>query len=565
MTLKRQIMSINTRLSATKLIPVVLLVAFGFAAMYLLTAWPRLVYPYDLDFIEDGILMTSLRLSQGQPIFIAPQADFAPHVYMPLYAWLGGLLFKLTAPGYGPLRGLSLLATLTTVGLIFWIARRESSHNWLGLACAGLYLGGYRINGFWYELARVDSLFVALSLAGLALGVYGRRSKLGLVGAAMVLALAFLTKQTALVVGIGLGMYLLITIGRWAWLYWLPYGLLTITPVILLNWLSDGRFLYYTYHIASINPVELGRVLNFVGFELLGVMAGLTLMTILAALLTCRQNGLAGLWRQPWFIWIGLAVVISGLGRASVGGNLNNRMIAYSLLCLGPALLMDSLIGYTKTRAGRRIAIVSLLILSQFALGGYNPLRYIPTPAMSASGNRLIERIAAEEGEVLVLLHPYYAWLAGKQPSAQIAALWHARERGTLPLPADFVARIESRYYAAIIADNSLFETEPELQQLLNLHYIPAETLAPDESPPTLTGMVVRPEIVYRPRQGELFNLCQHLGEDLDNSGHLTAQRQTIQIGSRHQSLQRGLVVDQARGFVPINGVGDQPRPNLSR
>ncbi len=504
MTLKRQIMFNITRLTApslTRLGPaVVLLVASGFAAMYLLTAWLRLIYPYDLDFVENGILMASLRLSQHRPIFIPPQADFTPHVYMPLYSWLGGLLFKLTGPGYGPLRGLSLLSTLATSGMIFWIARRESGQSWLGLACAGLFLGGYRINGFWYELARVDSLFVTLSLAGLMLGGYGYHSNVGLVSAAIVLALAFLTKQTAILVGLGLGIYLLLITRRRAWRYWLPYGLLTVTPVILLNRLTGGWFLYYTYHIASINPVEFGRVINFVGFELLGAMAGLSLMAIVAALLTCQQAGLTGLWRQSWFIWVGLAVVISGLGRASVGGNLNNRMMAYSLLCLAPVLLMNSLAGYTKVDLEQRVTLISLLILSQFALGVYNPLRYIPTPAMSASGDHLIERIAAENGEVLVLMHPYYAWLAGKEPSAQIAALWHARARGTLPLPADFSARLESHYYTAIISDNSLFETEPELQQLLDSYYVPAKVLGPAEAPPTLTGMAVRPEVVYRPR-----------------------------------------------------------------
>jgi hypothetical protein len=130
----------------------------------------------------------------------------------------------------------------------------------------------------------------------------------------------------------------------------------------------------------------------------------------------------------------------------------------------------------------------------------YNPLRYIPTPEMYQSGERLIERIAAEKGQVLVLMHPYYAWLAGKEPSAQIAAMWHARERGTLPLPPDFAARIEGQYYEAIISDNSLFETEPELQQLLDNYYTPNELLGPAEAPPTMTGMVVRPEILHRPK-----------------------------------------------------------------
>ena len=53
----------------------------------------RVAYPYDIDFVEDGMLMQALRVAAGQPVFIAPNAEFAPHVYMPLYTWLGGLAF----------------------------------------------------------------------------------------------------------------------------------------------------------------------------------------------------------------------------------------------------------------------------------------------------------------------------------------------------------------------------------------------------------------------------------------------------------------------------------------
>jgi hypothetical protein len=468
--------------------------------MYFVTAIPRILYPYDLDFVEDGILMASLRLANNQPIFVPPQADFVPHVYMPLYSWLGAVFFKVVGPSYLPLRLLSFAAVISTAGFIYWIARREGGPGWLGLVCAGLFLGGYRINGFWYELARVDSLFVALALTGLAWGTYDAGSKLGLVGSASALALAFLTKQTGLILGVGMGIYLLAKVGRQAWLYWLTYSLLTITPVLIFDELTDGWFLYYTYHIASINPVELQRVVNFVGFELLVLMGGLSLMAITAALLTFQQAGWRGIWQQPWLIWLGLAILISGLGRASVGGNLNNRMMAYTLLCLMPGLLVYSLNGYAKSLLRWQYSIILTLILIQFALGVYNPLRYLPTPTMQQSGDRLIAKIAAEDGEVLVLMHPYYAWLAGKRPSAQIAALWHARERGTLPLPPDFTSRLKSHYYAAIISDNSLFETEPEVQQLLDTFYTPAETLTPDEAPPTITGMIVRPEILYRPK-----------------------------------------------------------------
>ena len=54
-----------------------------------------------------------------------------------------------------------------------------------------------------------------------------------------------------------------------------------------------------------------------------------------------------------------------------------------------------------------------------------------------------------------------------------------------------------ARHYAAIVSDESLFETEPIFRQLLHTHYIPVKTLPPTEAPATTTGMVVRPQVVY--------------------------------------------------------------------
>src|SRR5262245_12977772 len=113
------------------------LAAIFFIVLFFFTALPRLLYPYDLDFIEDSMLMETLRLAQGQPVYIPPNADFNPHVYMPLFFWLGTLLFKLAGPSLVLLRMISFGATLFTTLLIYWIAVRESGLRWVGITCAG--------------------------------------------------------------------------------------------------------------------------------------------------------------------------------------------------------------------------------------------------------------------------------------------------------------------------------------------------------------------------------------------------------------------------------------------
>ena len=91
--------------------------------------------------------MQALRVAQGKPAFVPPNAEYVPQVYMPLYTWIGGLIFKATGVGFTPLRAFSFLATLATAALLYWIARRERSSRLLAFGCAALFLAGYRLVG----------------------------------------------------------------------------------------------------------------------------------------------------------------------------------------------------------------------------------------------------------------------------------------------------------------------------------------------------------------------------------------------------------------------------------
>ena len=482
-------------------------VAILFTAVYFAAALPRLVYPYDLDFLEDSVLLEAVRFSNNQPVYIPPNAVFNPHVYMPLYFWLGGLLFRMAGPSLLLLRSVSLGAVLATIVAIYWISKRESAQHWIAVTGAGLFLAGYAISGYWYELARVDSLFVALTVWGLALAVYAEGLTHRLILSAVLLALATFTKQTGFAVGASMAVFLLITAGRRAGSFSLVFLVLTVVPALLINKITSGWFFYHIFYIGTADPTEFGRLVSFVKDKIFGVMAGLSLAAILAVILYVRRSGLRALLDQPWFAGITLAVVISGLGRFRVGGNLNNLMPAYTLLCLSPGLLFHAAhLPPTDPRPEpSRWPFVEWLIaalaLGQFALGAYLPAVHIPTAAMRRSGDELIHQIASVDGPVLVMMHPYYAMLAGKEPSTQIATLWYVRHRGELPLPPDFVDRIKTQYYSEIISDGSSFETDTALQTLLTTYYVPAQSLRYDQAPPTNTGVVVRPSLVYLPRQ----------------------------------------------------------------
>ncbi len=453
--------------------------------------------------------MQSERIAQGLPVYLAPNANFNPHVYMPLYFWLGAVLLKTFGTGFTPLRLLSLGSTVATMVLIYWIAYRECRQRWIGFSSGGLFIAGYAVTGFWYELARVDSLFIALTLGGFALAVYSDRSDRKMFLSAIVFALAAFAKQSGFVVAAGLALCLFLLRGRRAWIFLVSFCTLTIIPMLAINWATGGWFFYHIFYIGSADPTDIARLYNFVNIDILTKIAGLSVLLMFTIIWGVSKEKLKFFLNQPWVIGIGLAVLISALGRYRVGGNVNDLMPGYTFLCLAPAIFAKLTFPAAAGPENRpeesfmqeRSWALAAFILIQFYIGRYSPESHVPDLATRLSGDHLIQQIASVPGPVLVMMHPYYSILAGKEPSTQIATLWYVRHRGELPIPDDFIDRIKNHYYSEIISDESFFETQTDLHTLITTYYHQAQTLDPNLSPPTDTGVVVQPRVIYLPSQ----------------------------------------------------------------
>jgi 4-amino-4-deoxy-L-arabinose transferase-like glycosyltransferase len=534
---------------------VLCLISLVASVAYLRLGWARVVYPYTLDLVEEGMVMQAWRVAQGLPVFVPPNAEFVPQVYMPLFTWLGGLLLRLTGFGFWPLRLISFLSVVGTAVLIFIIGWRESGRKTAAFIGSGLFLGGYRLVGGWYDLARVDALFAFLSLAGLVVVVYGRRrgtqsyaeeaqrgTEIKIVLGAVLLGLAFLTKQNGLLLAAVAGFYFFTAevaesaeknkksassaFIRVLFLFVVPFAVVTAVPVLVLENVSHGWFSHYVVTIAYASPLELARLRNIFLWELGAGMGVLVGMAAVLAFKRIRRLEI-GDWRltivnlqslishNPWLIFGGTAVFISIAGRSTVGGNLNNMLIGYAFLCLVPALSyprrgvltpairMDSRLRGNDMKRWLWLAAMFLQFgLVTFPLNAGLPKNYWPTAEMRAAGDALVERVEAEPGEVWLLMHPSVAVRAGKRPYAHLQTLWHARQRGVDPLPPDVVALIKQQHFAQIISDESdFFETEPAFLELLLAHYEAVEPIPSDQSPPTLNEPVIRPLTTYHPRK----------------------------------------------------------------
>ena len=184
--------------------------AIGLFGLCLHVMFSRLFYPYALEWIEGGMLQPVVRILQGLPLYTAPDMEYVPPLYAPLYFYLAAGLAYLTDAGLPALRLVSLLAaslTASLVALSVWRLSRSIPAALLALFCWGAV---YRFSGYWYDVGRVDSLWALWLLAAVASLVYFRQvgRPLFLWMALPALVLAVLTKQTSLML---LPFYLLLS------------------------------------------------------------------------------------------------------------------------------------------------------------------------------------------------------------------------------------------------------------------------------------------------------------------------------------------------------------------
>lgn len=426
-------------------------------AAYLWVALHRIGYPFELDWMEGGSVELAARVATGHSLYSAPSLSFVGWTYTPLYYWVAAAVAKLTGIGFLPLRLVSLLASLVSMTTLGWIVTRETGDRIAGLAAAGLFAATFQISGAWFDIGRVDSLFLALTLLALAWGRSARGVRGG--GALGVLAfLAFFTKQTALLALLPVLLYLVVTRRRVGIPALIVLLALVAISTVVLNASTDGWYGYYVFNELAGQPVAHQL---WVGFWVDDVLHQLwPLVTLILG------GGVALAWRAKALPAIGspsayYASAAAGLigsawvSRLHSGGYVNVLIPAYAAIALLAGLTYGGLVN------GRYRPIASPLLgatlLLQLGLLVYPLDAQIPTAADRAAGTQLIARLRALHGPVIVLRHPWYATLAGKGSFAQEEAIGDVLRsraaRGKRAMLASLHGALDAQGVQAVVLD----------------------------------------------------------------------------------------------------------------
>lgn len=418
------------------------------AALFLCVALSRRAYPYDVEWMEGGQLIHSFEMLNGRFPFGKPSADHIPFPYQPAYSALVaglGAIFGLSLP---LARSVSITATLACAAFVGYAVGRETqSRSWAVLAGLAVF-SFYGVTGFWYDLARVDSLFLALLLAGLCVAKYATRARWAALGSGLCLVLAYKTKQLALPFFV-LVPPLLYPKSRTAVL-----GFVALCVALLgvdFWWsqkLSDGWFGFFMNDVPRGQPYQPWEVARLV----------LVLLSQVPLFLVFALIGSDGIWRgasllararETWALapLIGCLATLAAWARP--GGWSNNLLTTYVFAVI-PAAVGAHRIAERGSELERRLLYPLLALQLGWLL--YDPRPQIPTPDDYAAGRQLVTLLRETPGPVLVPDRPWLAVLAGKSPSYHSNGYWELgfQKRPEARVP-DLEQRLAQDYYSLVV------------------------------------------------------------------------------------------------------------------
>jgi hypothetical protein len=512
----------------------------------LYTVARRLVYPYDLEWMEGGMLAHAARLTEGQSIYPPPSIDFIPYLYTPLYPALLAALGSVFGLSYQLGRAISVTAIVAVCALMV-VALRRASHDaeaapdtdadadadaapeadadtarssrlatWCGAAvAAGFFAATYPWVEGWYDIARADTLFLAMILGGLVLlqrqarrGA-GWRGQLGVAGAAALLAASFFCKQTGVFyVAIG-GALLLVWNWRRAPIYILTAGLIGLGGTALLTRATDGWFWTYAYEVHQAHDFNIDRFyksfVNISGrFPVMTAAVAVGLLAVgVTALMRRRRPAAAGPFLVWTFVFAG-SCVVGATAWGTQWAHFNAYMPAMMTGGLAAGASLPALAGCARAWAGARVwstaaplALAALLGV-QLVVELWSPGRFVPTERDVAAGQALIEHLRGlrERGDIYVPYHPWYARMAGQDNPYSHRMGIMDMSYGNHWQVAGLREAFREHRFAAVILDNRPPGWEfPDLTR----HYRPDERIPERMRPRLYTGARVQPDAVWVP------------------------------------------------------------------
>ncbi len=478
----------------------VALVLCYFAAALFYITFSRIAYPFGLEWLEGASLIQVHRILSGQPLYTRPSLDYISLLYSPLYFYLSALIARVIGFGFLPLRLVSFISSLGCAALIGGWVRKHTGGLFVPLMAGGSFLATYKIDGAWFDIARVDML--ALFFLLLAVYLIEGRAALQLLLAGVAMALASLTKQTYLLLALPVLVYGFSIHRLRVWLILVAFLVVSGLVHLWLNVTSNGWYSFFVYDLAfnQVGTMFSGGLAHFV----LGYWKGPILKSVPVILLFCGLYFV--LKRREILRLLGMLALAGGMiafswsGIVNRGGYNNVLIPSYAILVMFSWLLIDELIKNSSISSAARAGVL-LLYGVQLLWLVYPVAEQIPTGQDTRAAQAFLQQVQSHPGDIYIPYDNYLALYAGKKTFANYGAYrdlsYGADERAHTEwdrVNAQLTTAIRNQAFSWIVFNQQV--TLPALDRMYQSSPIPYNR---DELLP-VTGWQWRPIVSYTPR-----------------------------------------------------------------
>jgi len=419
---------------------VVVVLSFVFIVLVLFIVSSRLFYPYQLEWMEGAGLVQVSRILAGKTLYVPPSVDFVPLIYPPLYFYFSALVAEVIGLGFGALRLVSFLSSVLCAAIIFLAVKEKTNSRFAAVLGAGSFASTFMLTGQWLDIARTDMLAAGLSMLGIFLARETEENIVATFCSGIVFALAFLTKQSALIVGLAAVAYYLLFNRRRAVALMLSFGL-SLFILYGIFWLNSAGWInYYLFTIPAAHAfdISLGRIFSVL-LSQFGSVPIFLVVGLLPMLVTPGRLLQDGPYR--YYAALAGALIVTGIvGRLNAFSGSNVYVSSYLGIALLIGLETGWLIQFAKqTNLHPILILVEWIFLSaQFAIlsPAYFQTKTIPTQQDRAAGDALVDKIRSYQGDVLLLDNNYLALYASKKPYFNEMPMSEISGQGNLyPMP----------------------------------------------------------------------------------------------------------------------------------
>ncbi len=466
---------------------IVSIAAYGYAAL------SSIGYEYPLEWMEGGTLDLVRRIHTGQPIYCAPSLEYIPYIYTPLYYHAVAAVTAADSWDFLPGRLIGLVGTLGIAALIGCELRRRRCDWSFVIVGVGLFFATYSLSGRWFHVARVDTLFLFLLLFGLLLYQWSR-SWPGLVASGVILTLAFLTKQSAL---LAIAVFLPLSFFRnrrraVSLAAIVGIGVAAVCGIWQLR--SDGWFFTYVFDLPRGHALLPKMATRFFTREMLLHLPVLGAFAAFGVWRTMRRPSSGAIDSLATFASLGATSFAS---RIHEGGYMNVLMPVHVGLVLFAVPHIERLARVSRPWSMR---VVPLVLIAQFMLLAYDPRTGLPSSDDRRAGREFLDRVEQLPGSVLVPCHRALQGRVGKKSYGFGMAGIDVLRSESCPdvrdrFERELLRRVENQEFSAIILPDQTW-VFPNISQ----SYEHAENLFDGEDYVPMTGAAIRPQQLWVPR-----------------------------------------------------------------